>query len=147
MRTITSSFEVHASLTAVWAFHNDLNGLAKIMPGPLQVLAWDAPLRLDSRLHLRLGFAWLGVAWQLRVAEHVPMQRFVDVQVRGPFKSWRHEHNFFQASPDGPVQVNDRITFALPLGLLTEPVVAALLPLTFAHRRRKTRALLGQGTR
>lgn len=42
--------------------------------------------------------------------------RFVDEQVKGPFKSFRHVHEF-DATPGGTV-MTDRVKFTAPFGLL-----------------------------
>jgi ligand-binding SRPBCC domain-containing protein len=41
-------------------------------------------------------------------------QSFVDEQVRGPFKSFRHVHEF-EATPTGSV-MTDRVEFTAPFG-------------------------------
>lgn len=54
-------------------------------------------------------------------------KRFVDVQVRGDFKSLTHEHTF-EPLPDGCTRVTDRIAFDAgygPLGLVIERLVIA----------------------
>ena len=42
--------------------------------------------------------------------------RFVDRQLRGPFKEFIHEHTFVPV--DGGTHVTDRVRFAAPLGPL-----------------------------
>lgn len=41
--------------------------------------------------------------------------RFVDEQVRGPFRAWRHEHTF-AASSSGTTSMIDAVEFRSPLG-------------------------------
>ena len=42
--------------------------------------------------------------------------RFVDEQLKGPFKEFRHEHRFSTA--DGVTTMSDHLTFTAPFGLL-----------------------------
>jgi uncharacterized protein len=52
------------------------------------------------------------------LAEHrhvEPPQRFDDVQITGPFKSWHHEHHFESAGAD--FWMEDRIRYELPAGV------------------------------
>ena len=49
-----------------------------------------------------------------RITEWERPHRFVDEQVRGPFRSFHHEHRF--ESVDGTTSMTDRIRFDAPLG-------------------------------
>jgi ligand-binding SRPBCC domain-containing protein len=61
-----------------------------------------------------------------RVTEFDRPRRFVDRQVRGPFRSWVHEHAYV-ARPGGGTVMTDRIDFEAPAGLLGRAVEAAVL--------------------
>lgn len=57
-----------------------------------------------------------GIPWHLTstISAHVRPSSFVDEQVRGPFRYWRHEHTF---QPDGETTVmKDIVDFAAPGG-------------------------------
>lgn len=58
-----------------------------------------------------------GVAWTMtsRITAYEPAARFVDEQVRGPFRFFRHEHLF--AGAPGGTRMTDRIEFAAPVPL------------------------------
>lgn len=60
-----------------------------------------------------------------RITEMAAPDYFVDEQVRGPFRSFRHVHEFGE-NADGTVMV-DRIEFAAPFGLLGRLVEKLLL--------------------
>ena len=70
----------------------------------------------------------LGWSWRLtsRVTELDRPHRFVDEQVRGPFRSMRHEHLFEPAEP-GRTRMTDRMTFRAPLGPVGDLVARAVL--------------------
>lgn len=68
-------------------------------------------------------------------------RRFVDEQVRGPFRSFSHEHVFI-ADGDGTRMV-DTITLASPLlGSIVEPLI--LVPYLRRLIERRNRALLAE---
>jgi ligand-binding SRPBCC domain-containing protein len=69
-----------------------------------------------------------GVTWRLvgRVTEYDRPRRFVDEQVRGPFRRMRHEH-LFEPAAAGTTRMTDRITFTAPLGPLGAVVGHAVL--------------------
>jgi ligand-binding SRPBCC domain-containing protein len=59
-----------------------------------------------------------GITWTMTtlISEWDPPHRFVDLQQRGPFKEFVHEHTF-EPGTDGTV-VTDHVRFAAPLGPL-----------------------------
>lgn len=72
----------------------------------------------------------LGRMWRMtsRITAFEPPHRFVDEMVRGPFRSFRHEHRF---EPHGPgTRMTDVVAFRMGLGLagrLTDPFARAYL--------------------
>lgn len=59
-----------------------------------------------------------GITWTMSttISELDRPTRFVDRQLRGPFKEFTHEHSFVPV--DGGTHVTDRVRFAAPLGPL-----------------------------
>lgn len=91
----------------------------------------------------------IGVRWLVRHVELVPNERFVDEQVKGPFKSWRHEHEFTDG-PGGSTIITDRVTWELPVtlpGRLDQALVEMQLDGLFAFRERQLRDDLDLHTR
>ncbi|HNR54621.1 MAG TPA: SRPBCC family protein [Flavobacteriales bacterium] len=56
--------------------------------------------------------------WVTRIEEVSAPVRFVDTQLQGPYRLWRHTHAF-EAVPNG-VHMRDRVEYELPLGPLGE---------------------------
>jgi len=82
--------------------------------GPGDTVTWQArhfgvPLRMTSR-----------------ISEYREPAYFVDEQLRGPFRLWRHEHRF-TPDDDGGTLLRDEITFAAPLGPLGRLAELAVL--------------------
>jgi ligand-binding SRPBCC domain-containing protein len=96
---------------------------------------------IEYRLHLHR----LPLRWVSRIALWEPGRTFVDVQVRGPYRIWRHRHEF-EPSGDGTV-VRDHVDYALPLGPLGELAHGAIverdLARIFDFRRAAVARLLG----
>lgn len=62
-----------------------------------------------------------GVRWRMtsRITAYSRPERFVDEQVRGPFRRWHHEH-LFSWDPDAAVTVmRDVIAFVAPVGVVS----------------------------
>ena len=82
----------------------------------------------------------LGVRWRLtsRVTAHDRPHRFVDEQVRGPFRALHHEH-VFEALGAGRTRMTDRMGITAPAGPVGA-VVARLLLAPYLRRLLRRRA-------
>ncbi|MFE9248324.1 SRPBCC family protein [Streptomyces sp. NPDC007088] len=69
-----------------------------------------------------------GLTWRLtaRITSWEPPRHFVDEQVSGPFRKWRHAHTFEPDGGGGTV-MTDTVEFASPLGLLGRVADRAVL--------------------
>ena len=103
----------------VFAFFAEAQNLDMLTPAFLNFRILT-PLPLDMRsgtlidYQLRLG--GVPMRWRTRIETFEAPLRFVDVQLSGPYRTWCHLHEF-QAVPGG-TRVIDRVTYALPFGLL-----------------------------
>lgn len=88
--------------------------------------------------------------WVARIVEFKWNRHFVDIQERGPFKSWRHRHHFAAEVRDGiqGTLVGDVIEYEIgfgPLGALAQKLlVSGQLQKTFAHRNKILESLLAE---
>ena len=135
----------------VWAFFADPANLEAITPDFLRfriVTAAPAPLIAGALLEYRLSLFGIPFGWRTRIEEVVPEERFVDVQLSGPYRRWCHLHRFEEVA--GGTLVSDRIEYELPLGPLGAVAralfVRRALDRIFDHRRRRVGALLGDLT-
>lgn len=157
MTRYTRRTRVRAPLQSVWAFHLDVWSLEAVTPGWMRlrvesVLGPDgeATDELEAGTTVRLSMRPFGVGprtrWTSRIVERVRRERdawFRDEMVEGPFPRWTHTHRF-RAEGAGTV-LEDEVEYALPLlpGALSALGWPAF-ELLFAHRHRRTAALLGR---
>ena len=96
---------VEAPLERVWAFHDDLDSLAKITPPGIrmEVLLAERPMRVGSTILFRVKQHPLAppYVWEALIVRHEPPHVFVDQMVRGPFARFVHTHRF-EADGTGP---------------------------------------------
>jgi ligand-binding SRPBCC domain-containing protein len=73
----------------------------------------------------RLRLHGVPLSWLTRIDAWDPPHGFVDEQLRGPYRLWRHRHTF---EPDGEgTIVRDRVDYELRGGDLLQDVAQALL--------------------
>ena len=103
----------------VFGFFSDAQNLGMLTPAFLNFRILT-PLPLDMRsgilidYQIRLG--GIPMRWRTRIETFEAPVRFVDVQLAGPYRTWRHVHEF-QDAPGGTL-VTDRVDYALPFGFL-----------------------------
>lgn len=134
---------VAAPLDEAFAFFGDPWNLERITPPWLRFRILEAPTELQtgSLLRYRLRLFGLPVSWTTRIAVWEPPHRFVDVQLRGPYRLWEHTHELEPA--DGGTRIRDRVRYRAPLPSLSSPLVSRCLVSIFDYRARVMRELLG----
>ncbi len=95
-------------------------GFRVTTPGPIE-MGVGALIEYRLRLH-----RW-PIRWLTRIELWEPGRRFVDAQVAGPYRSWRHTHRF-EPHDDGTL-MRDVVRYALPLG-----PIGTLAHLAFVRR-------------
>lgn len=138
-------FSVRASVEAVAEFHGRPASMADITPPPLIVRVQSAPAALKSgdQMDFTLWAGPLPIRWSACI-EDASVHGFTDRQLSGPFASWAHRHTFERVD-DRTTDVVDRVeaTFSRqPLWAVVGRLMWLGMPLLFAFRARRTRALL-----
>ena len=132
----------------VFRFFSDPANLEALTPDFLHfhVLAASTPkLQSGTTIDYRLSLRGVPVRWRSIIEQWLPSRRFVDRQVKGPYRTWVHTHEFEPRA--GGTLVRDHVRYALPFGPLGNVVaggyVARDLERIFAYRRARLRELLG----
>ncbi len=126
----------------LFAFHERPEALPLLSPkdGSVRVVKAPKGLAVGEEAIVKVGFGPIRATWVARHTVYDPPRRFVDEQVSGPFRSWRHEHRI-EPCPEGAT-LTDEITFELPagpLGRLALPIVLRILRKSFEDRHAITR--------
>ena len=78
-------------------------------PGPL-------PMRPGAHIEYRIELGPVPLRWETEILDYAPGEGFTDVQLRGPYKAWFHEH-VFEARGERTYML-DRVHYSVPLGPL-----------------------------
>ena len=97
-----------------------------LTPGPIEMRAGTL---IDHQLRIR-GFP---IRWRTKITVWEPPARFVDEQLRGPYRLWAHEHLFEER--EGGTLVRDRVRYAVPFDFVVHPLLVRRdVERIFAHR-------------
>ena len=138
-----STFPCNPSVLADWHFRAGALDRPPALAGRASRRGFGAPGRgAETVLSVPLGP--VRKQWHARIEEAIPGDRFVDVQVSGPFGAWRHEHRFEPASEGEPdaSRLVDEITYRMPMrpfGDLGSGIARRDLEKLFGWRHWRTR--------
>lgn len=125
--TITAELWLPQPPEHVFEFFSDAHNLEAITPAMLnfKVLTPQPIVMAEGTLiDYKLKVRGVPMRWTSRITVWNPPHRFVDEQVRGPYKLWRHEHTF--TPHEGGTLARDRVDF-LSRGGVFAPLLHRLL--------------------
>jgi ligand-binding SRPBCC domain-containing protein len=132
---------------AVFPFFADARNLEAITPPLLQFrLLTPEPVEMGvgTFLQYALRLRGLPVRWDTLIQAWDPPHRFVDVQVRGPYRLWHHTHELEPL--DGGTLMRDTVRYAIGFGPFGEvarrAVVQRDLEAIFAYRAERVPELV-----
>ncbi len=143
----TEQFIPH-ELEEVFPYFSDARNLEEITPDWLNFRIQKVSTEtVQKGTHIRYQLKLHGVPmrWLTNIAEWEPPMRFVDNQLKGPYKLWYHEHSFHRVK--GGTLIRDWVRFKLPMGKLGQWValskVRSDVEKIFEYRRVKIREKFG----
>lgn len=139
---------VRRPLQDVFGFFADPCNLERLTPPFLGFkILTPSPIAMQpgALIDYRISLRGLPLRWRTRIESYEPGRSFVDVQLEGPYRLWRHTHEF-EETAEGTL-VRDHVDYALPLGPLGRLAHALMvkrdLQQIFAYRRQAIATLLG----
>jgi ligand-binding SRPBCC domain-containing protein len=132
--TFTISFEhIHRSLYRLTAsqvlplprkdafvFFEDPRNLSDITPDWLRFKLKDRETKTvmceGAVFDYTIRWSRIRLPWRSRIEGYLPPERFTDIQIAGPFRSWGHLHLFEEHN--GGTLMRDVVTYLLPFGPL-----------------------------
>jgi ligand-binding SRPBCC domain-containing protein len=106
-------------LEEVFEFFSKAENLEKLTPPWLnfRILSVDpAPVRKGTLIRYALRWRVFPIRWTTEIVEWNPPHGFVDLQLKGPYKLWHHEHRF--AAEGAGTRISDEVQYLLPFGVL-----------------------------
>jgi hypothetical protein len=143
VRQFESDLWLPQSREKVFQFFSDVANLDRITPPWLHFRTVE-PGQMEMRKGIVIEHALrihgLPLRWCSVIKEWDPPSRFVDEQIRGPYRLWVHEHKFEER--DGGTLVHDHVHYAVLMDfLLHRFFIRPDIERIFAYRQEQLRAL------
>lgn len=148
LRQLNSSLVVPRALDEVFGFFADARNLQELTPPWLDfriLTPMPVEMRAGLRIDYRINLKRMPMRWCSEISLWDPPLRFVDRQLRGPYRHWYHLHTFTPVP--GGTRIEDTVTYACP-GWLLEPLlhrcfVQPDLRAIFTYRQQQMSKLFG----
>jgi ligand-binding SRPBCC domain-containing protein len=132
-----ASQRIERPIDEVFAFFSKPENLELITPPWVGFRILTPPpidLHEGALIDYRIRLKGIPIRWRTEITAWDPPHRFVDTQLRGPYRRWVHTHSF-QELDDGTL-VEDHVDYAVPGGALVDRLfVRRDVERIFAYRR------------
>ncbi|NIR43293.1 MAG: SRPBCC family protein [Gemmatimonadetes bacterium] len=116
---LVAKSRISRSVEEVFDFFGNAHNLERVTPPFLrfEILTPDPVImRQGALLDYRLNLRGIPLHWRSEITVWEPGRRFVDTQLKGPYRWWVHEHRF--EPTDSGTLMTDRVEYGVPGGAL-----------------------------
>ncbi|MCX6139688.1 MAG: SRPBCC family protein [Candidatus Kapabacteria bacterium] len=146
MERIEQTILIHTGIDRVFHFHDDTRNLLKITPPNVKVTfstIGEPGLGYEVILKVR-QFGFFTMRWHVKITEYEPPLRMTDIQVSGPFRSWKQVRILRDVS--GSTELTDIVEYEPPFGILgriaNSLLIRRQIEQMFSFRQAATKRIL-----
>jgi ligand-binding SRPBCC domain-containing protein len=143
VRNFQSQLWLPQSRDKVFAFFSDAHNLDLITPPWLHfrtITPYSGEMQPGMLMDHRLRLHGFPLRWRSKITDWDPPARFVDEQVRGPYRLWIHEHRFEERNKG--TLVRDHVRYAVLFDFLIQRLfIRPDIERIFGYREKKLRAI------
>lgn len=122
----------------LFEFFGDAANLEAITPPWLNfkvITPQPIKMQVGALIDYKLKLHMIPIKWRTEITAWEPPVRFIDSQLKGPYKKWIHEHTFIEQ--DNGTLMIDRVEYDVPFGRLAHTLaVRKDLEKIFAYRQK-----------
>jgi ligand-binding SRPBCC domain-containing protein len=110
----------------VFEFFSKAENLNKLTPPILEFkIITPLPIKMEKGTFIDYKIKLNGISfkWKTQITAWENNRRFIDTQIKGPYKIWIHEHLFEEEN--GQVKMTDTVQYLSP-GWFLEPIINKL---------------------
>ena len=118
---LTTEQVLPATIKPVFDFFADAGQLERITPPWLNFrITTPMPIEIQkgTLIDYRLRLRFVPIRWRTLISDWTPTSQFVDEQLKGPYRLWRHLHEFEEC--EGGTLVRDSVEYRVLGGKLIE---------------------------
>lgn len=123
MRTLERESVIKAPIEKVFDFFSKAENLNIITPPQLKfdiITPMPITIKEGTIIDYKIKISGLSFKWRTKITDWEPPNRFIDIQTKGPYKMWVHEHTF---TADGNNTVmKDKVNY-ISKGWFLEPLI------------------------
>ncbi|KAB8033244.1 TIGR01777 family oxidoreductase [Fluviispira multicolorata] len=141
LRTFIRSCHLPVSVEKAFQWHERMGALERMTPPwmPVEIVNRLGGIRNDDLISLKTKVAFASLKFSMRHQNYIENKQFEDIQVKGPFQSWKHTH-LFEKIDEKKSKIIDTIEYSLPLdsllGIFTKKFIEDKLNRLFTYRHR-----------
>lgn len=140
---LTAELTIDRPIDEVFSFFSRAENLEKLTPPWLHfniVTPTPIDMKQGALIDYRLKLHGIPIKWRTEIESWQPPMRFVDQQLRGPYKKWFHEHTFESVGPNRTL-AKDRVHYIPRFGALVHKYfVKPDLEKIFTYRQEQLQA-------
>lgn len=140
---------VRCSIDGLFEFFSRAENLQRITPPWLNFRIRSVepePVRKGTIIRYSLRWRIFPIRWTTEIMAWEPPYRFIDLQLKGPYKLWHHEHRF--VAEGNSTRIIDEVTYGLPLGVAGRVVhrlkVRSDVEKIFRYRKKAVEGIFGK---
>ena len=144
--TLTARQRLQTRVEDVFPFFADAHNLEALTPPFLNFsIRSEGPIEMreGTLIAYRIKLHGIPLGWRTRIDVWEPPVRFVDRQLRGPYRLWRHEHRF-EAQGNTTLVIDEVAYRVLGGAVVNALLVRPDLRRIFAYRRTQLAARFGE---
>ncbi len=116
-----TEFILNAPIGEVFSFFSKAENLGLMTPNWLKFkILTPTPILIKKGclIDYRIKILGIPVKWKTEITCWEPPHRFIDEQLKGPYKIWKHEHQFIEHN--NQTKMIDRVNYQVPGWFLSQ---------------------------